>query len=315
MIILDTRRFDRESNVLRSPALRELLKHFAQSLNPPPVVTRPAETPTVRLRRLALSLAAPIAPEVHSLKDVLRRMPIELYVQRLMPIVAQSTPARYEVLLRCRSEGVSRAAPQELIKAAVEHGLGSIIDRRVLVSLTQWLKRHRAVVPADGGIFSVNLTATTLHDAQFGRFLDRLLRTSALPKGLIAIELDSTQCAQYRGAANSLCATLEQLGCPVVLDNFEPYNRGLDLLRLPGVRFLKLSPPITQSMRSDAAARALVAEVVQASKLLGLHTVVKHGNPGVDAEWLKALGIDFLQSDSATKPRPLDTFPGRTRAA
>jgi EAL domain-containing protein (putative c-di-GMP-specific phosphodiesterase class I) len=210
--------------------------------------------------------------------------------------------------LRCKSEGAAAEAPQDLIKAAVEHGLGSVIDRRVLIFLTQWLKRHRPVVPGDGVIFSVNVTATTLHDAQFGRFLEHVLRTCALPTALIAIELDSAQCLQYRGAATSLCTTLERLGCPVVLDNFEPYNRSLDLLRLPGVRFLKLSPPTTQSMRSHAAARASVAEVVQASKALGLRTVVKHGNPGVDAEWLKALGIDFLQSDIATKPQPLQTF-------
>jgi EAL domain-containing protein (putative c-di-GMP-specific phosphodiesterase class I) len=313
LIIVDAKRLDPQSDILRSRPVRELLTHFAESLDPPPLVARPAESPTVRLKRLALSPAAPIAPEVRSLKDVLRRMPIELYVQRLMPITSQSIPAHYEVLLRCKSEGAAAEAPQDLIKAAVEHGLGSVIDRRVLIFLTQWLKRHRPVVPGDGVIFSVNVTATTLHDAQFGRFLEHVLRTCALPTALIAIELDSAQCLQYRGAANSLCARLEQLGCPAVLDNFEPYNRGLDLLRLPGVRLLKLNPRITQSMRSDARARATVAEVVQASRVLGLHTAVKYSSPGVDAEWLKALGIDFIQSDRATKPRPLDTLAGRSR--
>lgn len=314
LVVVDSRRFDRESEVLRSPYMRKLLRHFAQSLHPPPAVTRPAETPTVRLRRLALSLAAPIAPEIRSLKDLLRRMPIELYVQRLMPIVSQDVPALREVLLRCKSEGVSAEAPQDLIKAAVEHGLGSIIDRRVLLLLTRRLTHSRELGAADSGTFSVNVTATTLHDPLFGRFLERILRTSALPKGLIAIELESAQCLQYRGAANSLCATLERLGCPVVLDNFEPYNRALDLLRLPGVRILKLSPRITHSMRSDAAARALVADVVQASQMLGLQTAVKHGNPRVDTEWLKALGIDFLQSASVTKPTPLNPVAGKPPA-
>ena len=94
----------------------------------------------------------------------------------------------------------------------------------------------------------------------------------------------------------------------MVLDNFEPYDRGFDLLRLPGVQVLKLSSAITQAMRSDAVARAIVAAVVQASRVLGIHTVAKHGDLAVDAEWLRSVGIDFLQSYSATKPRFLHSL-------
>jgi EAL domain-containing protein (putative c-di-GMP-specific phosphodiesterase class I) len=314
LMIVDARSLNRNAKVLQSLALRDVLKHFAQSLDPPPVVARPVETLTARLKRLDLN-PSPVAPGIHELKDALRRVRFELYIQQLMPIVPKSTPALYEVLLRSEAASILGEAPHDLIRAAVEHGLGSIIDRRVLVALADWLKRHRASVTAEGGMLSVNLTATSLHDAQFGRFLERVIRTSTLPKGLIAIELDAALCLQYRGAANLLCATLEHLGCPIVLDNFEPYDRGFDLLRLPGVRVLKLSPSIMQSMRSDAVARAVVAAVVQASRVLGLQTVAKHGNPAVDAEWLKALGIDFLQSDSATKPRPLHSFVSEARSS
>ena len=309
LVIIDQRGSNGDPRTLRNPLMRETLKGFARTLNPPPIIVRPDDTATVRRRRLALSVVTPlVAPEVYDLRIALRRLPLDLFVQRLIPLDSGPTTPRYEVLLRSKSAAASSEAPHSMLRAAVEHGLGSIIDRRVLLSLIGWLMNHRAAVTSSGGSFSVNLTATTLHDAQFGRFLERVLRTSALPRGHIAIELDSSLCLQYRGSANALCATLEQLGCPVVLDNFEPYDRGFDLLRLPGVQVLKLSSAITQAMRSDAVARAIVAAVVQASRVLGIHTVAKHGDLAVDAEWLRSVGIDFLQSYSATKPRFLHSL-------
>jgi EAL domain-containing protein (putative c-di-GMP-specific phosphodiesterase class I) len=52
---------------------------------------------------------------------------------------------RYEVLLRSKSEDAPNAAPQAMLKAAVESGLGSMIDRRVLTQLIAWLVHHPEV--------------------------------------------------------------------------------------------------------------------------------------------------------------------------
>ena len=307
-MIVDSRRFDKYAKSLLRRAIPKLLKGFAQSLSPPPPVVAPAESATVRLRRPPMPAAPEPTAELMQLRLSLRRLAVELHLQRLMPMTYSRAPARYEVLLRCDSEGSPGEAPHDLIRAAIDHGLGSVIDRRVLVYLTGWLRRHQEPLVAEGAMLSVNLTATTIHDTRFGAFLERVLRVAALPRGLIAIELDADLCLLHRGAANALCATLEQLGCPVVLDNFEPCNRGFDLLRLPGIRVLKLSPQTTQTMRTDSVARAIVGAVVQASRVLGLQTVAKHGDPTLDGAWLKALGIDFLQSDGATRPRALGTF-------
>jgi EAL domain-containing protein (putative c-di-GMP-specific phosphodiesterase class I) len=68
-------------------------------------------------------------------------------------------------------------------------------------------------------------------------------------------------------------------------------------------------------MRSDAIVRATVAGVVQASRVLGLRTVAKHGDLELEAEWLKSVGVDFLQSHTATKLRLLHSFNSRPRSA
>jgi EAL domain-containing protein (putative c-di-GMP-specific phosphodiesterase class I) len=74
------------------------------------------------------------------LHAALRRSPIALHVQRLVPLAKGSQLRRYEVLLRSKSDDAS--APHAMLKAAVENGLGSMIDRRVVTELIGWLVHH-----------------------------------------------------------------------------------------------------------------------------------------------------------------------------
>ena len=77
-----------------------------------------------------------VSPEIDRLHAALRRSPIALHVQRLVPLTKGSQLRRYEVLLRSKARTMRRtAAPHAMLKAAVENGLGSMIDRRVVTEL------------------------------------------------------------------------------------------------------------------------------------------------------------------------------------
>jgi len=52
-------------------------------------------------------------------------------------------------------------------EAAVENGLGSMIDRRVVTELIGYLVRHPDVWKSTAVMFSVNLTPTAIHDEHF----------------------------------------------------------------------------------------------------------------------------------------------------
>src|SRR6202011_1960728 len=126
----------------------------------------------------------PVPPEIDRLHAALRRSPIALHVQRLVPLTKGSQLKRYEVLLRSQSEDAPDAAPHAMLKAAVENGLGSMIDRRVVTELVGWLVRHPDVWKAHAVMFSVNLTSTALHDEHFIKFVGLCLEKSSLPKAM-----------------------------------------------------------------------------------------------------------------------------------
>ena len=253
-----------------------------------------------------------VPPEIDRLNAAMRKSPITLHVQRLVPLSKGSQLKRYEVLLRSGSE---EAAPHAMLKAAVENGLGSMIDRRVVTELIGWLVRHPDTWHANEVMFSVNLTTTALHDEHFIKFIELCLAKSSLPKGTIAFEIDAPTALTLADKISDVATALHRLGCPLVLDDFALRTECFELLRLPGVRYVKLASDLTAKMRSDKVAQAAITAVVQMARVLGMHTVAKRTDTAAEQEWLTALGVDFVQSNAISPAVTIDSLhkPARTK--
>jgi EAL domain-containing protein (putative c-di-GMP-specific phosphodiesterase class I) len=249
-----------------------------------------------------------ITPEIDRLHAALRRSPIALFVQRLVPLTKGSQLKRYEVLLRSKTDDAPNSAPQAMLKAAVDNGLGSMIDRRVVTELISWLVHHPDVWENHAVMFSVNLTTTALHDEHFIKFVGLCLAKSSLPKAMIAFEIDVATAIKFGDRINDVSAALHRLGCPMVLDDFGLRTECFDLLRLPAVRYIKLAPEITAKMRSDKLSQASITAVVQMARVLGMHTVAKRTETAAEQEWLTALGVDFIQSHALAPPIAIESL-------
>jgi EAL domain-containing protein (putative c-di-GMP-specific phosphodiesterase class I) len=252
--------------------------------------------------------AGGVTPEIDRLHAALRHSPIALHVQRLVPLTKGSQLKRYEVLLRSKSDGAPNSAPQAMLKAAVENGLGSMIDRRVITELIGYLVRHPDVWKTNAVMFSVNLTTTAVHDEHFIRFVGLCLAKSSLPKGMIAFEVDTATAVKLADKMADLGAALHRLGCPLVLDDFALKTECFALLRLPGVHYVKLASEITAKMRTDKLSQAAITAVVQMARVLGMHTVAKRTETAAEQEWLTALGVDFVQSNSMSPPIAIESL-------
>ena len=249
-----------------------------------------------------------IPPEIDRLNAAMRKSPIVLHVQRLVPLSKGGQMKRYEVLLRSGSEESPNAAPHAMLKAAVENGLGWMIDRRVITELIGWLVRHPDIWRANEVMFSVNLTTTALHDEHFIKFVELCLAKSSLPKGTIAFEIDAPTALTLADKIGEVAVALHRLGCPMVLDDFALRTECFELLRLPGVRYIKLAPDLTSRMRSDKVSQAAITAVVQMARVLGMHTCAKRTDTAAEQEWLTALGVDFVQSNAISPAVAIDSL-------
>jgi EAL domain-containing protein (putative c-di-GMP-specific phosphodiesterase class I) len=249
-----------------------------------------------------------VAAQIDRLNAAMRTSPILLHVQRLVPLSKGSHVKRYEVLLRSGADELPNAAPHALLKAAVENGLGSMIDRRVVTELISWLVRHPDAWRANEAMFSVNLTATALHDEHFIKFVELCLVKSSLPKGTIAFEVDAPTALTRADKIGEVAVALHRLGCPLVLDEFALRTECFELLRLPGVRYVKMASDLTAKMRTDKVSQAAITAVVQMARVLGMHTVAKRIDTAAEQEWLTALGVDLVQSNAASPAVAIDSL-------
>jgi EAL domain-containing protein (putative c-di-GMP-specific phosphodiesterase class I) len=276
--------------------------------NPAPVAARAAPIAAPAAEEVEQPEQTGVPPEIDRLNAEMRKSPILLHVQRLVPLSKGGQLKRYEVLLRTGSETSPNAAPQAMLKAAVEHGLGSMIDRRVITELISWLVRHPETWQKNEVMFSVNLTTTALQDEHFIKFIELCLAKCALPKGTIAFEIDAPSALTLADKIRDIAVALHRLDCPLVLDDFLLRTECFELLRLPGVRYVKLSPEMTSKMRIDKFSQATITGVVQMARVFGIHTVAKRSDTPAEQEWLTALGVDFLQSNLLAPALSIDTL-------
>jgi EAL domain-containing protein (putative c-di-GMP-specific phosphodiesterase class I) len=299
------------------PPTASLELSLANSARMPAAPRTPAPAPAAAAHVSAEALEkhpAVISPEVDRLHAALRRSPIALHVQRLVPLTKGSQLKRYEVLLRSKSDEAPNSAPQAMLKAAVDNGLGSMIDRRVVTELVGWLVHHPTVWQNHAVMFSVNLTTTALHDEHFIKFVGLCLAKSSLPKAMVAFEVDVLTATKMAARVGEVAASLHRLGCPMVLDDFALKTECFDLLRLPGVRYIKLASEITNKMRTDKLAQASITAVVQMARVLGMHTVAKRTETAAEQEWLTALGVDFVQSNAMSPPAAIESLSPAQKA-
>jgi EAL domain-containing protein (putative c-di-GMP-specific phosphodiesterase class I) len=235
----------------------------------------------------------------------LRAQPIVLYVQQLEPLVEGNRIRRYEILLRTGSEHGRSKAPTAMIDAAAKHGLGSVVDRRVITDLVIWLARNPEAWRTDPINVSVNLSPTALVDPHFFKFLDLCMTKGDLPRGMIAFELDASLCAQSPERTAEAAQLLSALGCTIILDDFMLHEGHVELMGLKGLRMLKLHRQLTTDIGADTRRQAVVAGIAQMACVLGMHTCAKAVESREEVRSLAALKVDFSQGFAFSMPAPL----------
>ena len=241
---------------------------------------------------------------------MLRDLNVSLHVQPLLPLRPNSRVRRFEVLLRSKDEGAdTNSAPVAILERAAEKGLGTVLDRRVITQLVEALFKRPDLVLDGPSLFSVNLSATALQDEHFLKFVESTLHRAGLPPSTLAFEIQAEALAKRRSSATRVAQQLQAIGCGLVIDDFSMAEGQIDLLRLPGVRMVKLDPQLTRDATSDVFAQAMVAASTQIARVCGFFTVAKSVESDAMRDHCRSLGLDFIQGFAVSGPTPLESIP------
>jgi diguanylate cyclase (GGDEF)-like protein len=125
-------------------------------------------------------------------REAVENRTLVLYSQAIVPLHGGAASGRhFELLLRLRDPASDELLlPSQFFSAAGRFRLGVRIDREVIEMALDWLERYAD--PREVDLCAINLSAESLVDEGFTRFLAERLRNTSFPPEKLCLEITET---------------------------------------------------------------------------------------------------------------------------
>lgn len=239
----------------------------------------------------------------------------ELAVQPIIATAgaASSGPA-VEVLLRLPDAHGRIANGAEFLRPAERYQLMPQIDRWVVNATLTAVGNGEIKLP-DGRNCMINISTQTLSDEGFLGFVVEALDRSGVAPGSICFELNEGAITTDLQFVRRFIEVLHGIGCEFALDDF---GSGLgsfsSLKRLP-VDYLKIDGTYTRNLAADDINQEMVATMIKLARTMEFRIVAEQVERQEDFDWLRDVGVDFVQGNFVEAPAVLGhSQPGSFRA-
>lgn len=225
----------------------------------------------------------------------------ELYGQRILAFENEPFET-YEILLRLRDGLNEPLLPGRFIPAAERFQMSGRIDRHVIDRSLRWLESDSR---ANAVHLNINLSASTLADADFAEFFSRRLRNSSVDPNQICLEITETSAVRDLGHAQQLIAQFKKLGVRFALDDFGTGFCSFAYLRDLDVDVFKIDGSFVRDVDRNELSLAIVKSIVEIARVLGKRTVAEAVEDARLSPILQQLGVDAVQGFAFHRPEPL----------
>ncbi len=209
-----------------------------------------------------------------------------------------------EALVRWQHPVRGLLYPDSFLALVEDAGLMRQLTRAVLVlaldQAQRWLAHGRRLRIA------VNLSASSLVDAELPSEVAHMLRVRDLPSNVLQLEITEEFLMVDRDRARQILQELRELGIQIAVDDFGTGYSSLSYLRELPVDELKLDRSFVLPMGGDQRAAALVASVVDLAHSLGLRIVAEGVEDAGALDALTGYGCDEAQGFHLSRPLPGD---------
>ncbi|ODU42081.1 EAL domain-containing protein [uncultured Aquimonas sp.] len=245
---------------------------------------------------------------VMRINEALEHDRFELFCQGITPLRGEESGRHFEVLLRKRDPLTGELLPPaEFIAAAERFGLSAQLDTWVVDRCLGWLEAHPQQA-ASVRMCSINLSAASLVDAGFARFLRQRLARSSFPPTRLCFEITETGAVSDLGRAVEFIRSLRALGCRFALDDFGTGFCSFSYLPKLDVDLLKIDGSFVREAADSSLALAIVQSIVRIAHVTGRQTVAEWVESPQLAEQMRELGLDYAQGYAFSRPLPMAEF-------
>lgn len=231
----------------------------------------------------------------HDLDAALSNNEFELHYQPIFSVL-QRQPVGFEALLRWKHPRLGWVSPGDFIPVAEQTGQ--------IIAIGDWVMKmacaDMAGLPANTFV-AVNVSSVQLQEANFADKVKTVLSTYRIPAHRLELELtENAQICSHE--CREMLEELRGLGIGIALDDFGTGYSGLSyLLDLPLTK-IKIDRSFIMHLEDQANSRAVVTNLVQLAKSLGLQTTAEGIENEYQLEFMRLLGCTLGQGYHLARP-------------
>lgn len=242
---------------------------------------------------------------LRQLQDALHEGKFELAMQ---PIIAtsggdESGPAA-EVLIRLPDDRGRFADTAEFLRPAERYQLMPQIDRWV-VNATLAAINSGEIKLAGKRSCAINISGQTLGDEGFLEFVVEALDHSGVLPDKICFEVNEGAVTGNVQHAQRFIEVLHGIGCEFALDDFGSGLGAFSNLKNLPVDYLKIDGSYTRNLSSDQINQEMVSAMIKLARTMDFRVVAEQVEQQEDFDWLRNIGVDFVQGNFIEPPSAL----------
>ncbi len=236
--------------------------------------------------------------------DMLNNKQLDLRCQRIHPLY-EGALSHYEILLVVKDSEGNPVSPVNFIEAAELYQRMSDIDKWVVQTCFQWIKKNPQLLKQMGGV-SINLSAHSVSRSSFLNFLLEQLSTLTVDPHYICFEITETAAIAHLSNAIFFIQEIKQFGCMFSLDDFGTGLSSYSYLKNLPVDFLKIDGCFIKDIADNLSDQAMVKSIHEIGNFMGKKSIAEYVENNQILEFLQTVGIDYVQGFGIDKPKLLN---------
>jgi len=239
---------------------------------------------------------------LRELQTALHEGGFELAVQPIIAMTrgADSGPA-VEILIRLPDGRGRDADTADFLRPAERYQLMPQIDRWVVNAALSAITGGELRLAGNRSC-AINLSGQTIADEAFLGFVVEALDRSGVAPSSICFEVTEKAILANVQQAQRFIEVLHGIGCEFSLDDFGSGMGSFASLKHLPIDYLKIDGIYTRHLQTDEVNQEMVAAMIKLARTMQFRVVAEQVEYQEDFDWLRDIGVDFVQGHFVESP-------------
>ncbi len=243
------------------------------------------------------------------LRRALERQEFEVFYQPKAR-VGSGRVVGMEALVRWRHPARGLVPPIEFIPVAEQTGLitalGEWVLRTACAQAQRWSGRGGEALHV-----AVNISGRQLLQKGFVATVEKALRDTGLPPGMLELEITESTLMEYAKDTLELLRSLRDLGVRLSIDDFGTGYSSLAYLKRFPVNAIKIDRAFVRDIPGDADDMAIASVIISLAHSLRLEVVAEGVETEAQRQFMREHGCELMQGYLLSEPLPAAVFESR----